>query len=362
MRNRLFAIASALCAALAPLSGAAQVDFGSVFSKFKLEARADAEVLSSDRDDATAYGMRGRYFNLMVGGDLGEGFSYYFRQRLKAEPGSIKFFDNTDFMWLNYQLSDQWRVRLGKDAMAVGGYEYDAAPIDVYMESEYWNNFYCFQLGASVAYTTADGRQSFVAQVTQSPYIQTRGYEWNSGLLAYNFEWLGSIGQNVHTLFSTSMMQRDPGQKFVNLTVLGTQVAYGRWDSYLDLMHQVLDADEWGKVWGVVWRCNYRLSPRWTLFAKFSHEENRSLVQDYSLPGSWFNEVDGLVPTSRVYSKAGLGVEFHPKGMQNVRLHGYVAMLHEDNLDQPVGTADLNYLTCNLGFTWAVDVRNIFKK
>ena len=332
----------------------AQTDWGSVFNKFKLEARFDAEVQNAS---STSYGLHGRYFNLMVGGDLGNGFSYYFRQRLRAEEGSIHFFDNTDFLYVDYQASDNWRLRAGKDAMAVGGYEYDAPPIDEYFVSEYWNNLYCFQLAMSAAYTTDDGRQTFVAQVSQSPYLNSLGLPWNYGLLAYNIEWLGKLGDHVNTLWSTSMIERDrqgSTRHYMNLTMLGTQVCFDRWDAYLDLMHHMLDSDEWGQNIGYVFRLNYRLTPALTLFAKSSWERNESDRDMATI--AW---IDQMVPAGHTYSKNGLGVEYRPHGMESLRMHGYVAYLSDYNksLDQSV-----EGVAVNIGLTWTMDFHQLMKK
>ena len=88
-------------ATLIPLRAQAQTDWGSVFNKFKLEVRADGEYTTTDT--TPNLGFHGKYFNFMLGGDLGGGFSYYFKQRVVADPGTVTFFDNTDFLYLDYR-------------------------------------------------------------------------------------------------------------------------------------------------------------------------------------------------------------------------------------------------------------------
>ena len=126
-----------------------QITWGDAINKLKLEARADGELFTTD--STPNFGFHGKYFNLMLGGNFGSGFSYYFKQRIIANKGSVMFFDNTDFLYLDYKPTANWRLRFGKDAMALGGFEYDAAPIDVYFPTNLWRNIYCFQLGASGA-------------------------------------------------------------------------------------------------------------------------------------------------------------------------------------------------------------------
>lgn len=337
----------------------AQMSWGDVFNKFKLEARADAEwsrqtvnVDGSRLGEAGyPYGIRGRYFNLLVGGNLSDKFSYLFRQRIKAEAGSVSFFDNTDFLWLNYQVNDNWRLRFGKDAMALGGYEYDAPPIDEYFTSNYWDNIYCFQLQASVAYTTDNGRQTFVAQVSQSPYLNSEGLGWDAGLLAYNVEWLGSIGEHINTLWSTSMVERAQGT-YMNLTMLGTQYTSGNISMYLDLMHHALATDDWGKNLGVVFRWNYRVRPNLNLFLKGSYEQNRSEV-DLDSPVA----LDNLMPAGHRMAKYGVGCEYYP--IESVRLHAYVAELSDEVIETKTTS---HSLAVNLGATWTMDFHKLFKK
>ena len=353
----------------------AQVQWDKVFNKFKLEARADVEYThTSDNQNSpeeNLYGIHGRYFNLHLGGDLGEGFSYYFRQRIKAEAGTVNFFDNTDFLYLNYRLSKNWQLRFGKDAMAVGGFEYDAPPIDVYYETNMWDNFYCFQLAASGAYISDDGKQTLMLQVSQSPYVNYHrndmglNVNWNSGLLAYNLYWAGSLGKNVKTLWGASLMERERGH-FLGYLCLGTQVVFDRWDWYVDLMHHSLANDDWGKNYGIVSRANFRLNKSWTLFVKGSYEQNESEVDVNGLAataaGTSYVGMDFLMPKpGHSYARYGVGFEYHPKGLASVRFHGYVAEMTES---YTVANQDITEhgLNVNLGATWTVDFYSMFKK
>ena len=167
LKTRILTITAVALMLLIPTHTNAQVAWDEVFNKFKLEVRADGEITTTD--STPNLGFHGKYFNFMLGGDLGGGFSYYFKQRIVANPGTVTFFDNTDFLYLDYMPNQNWRLRFGKDAMALGGFEYDASPIDVYFPTNLWRNIYCFQLAASGAYITADGNHTFIAQVSNSP-------------------------------------------------------------------------------------------------------------------------------------------------------------------------------------------------
>ena len=235
----------------------AQVDFSDVFSKLKMEVRADGECTTTDT--TPSLGFHGKYFNIMIGGDLGGHFSYYFKQRIVANPGTVTFFDNTDFLYLDYKPTQNWRIRFGKDAMALGGFEYDASPIDVYFPTNMWRNIYCFQLGASGAHISNDGNHTLIAQVTNSPYINYGDLSYDAGLVSYNLYWAGNMG-HFHTLWSTSMVEYKWGY-FLNMIMLGNQLTYDKWDIYFDIMHHALSWNDWGKNIGFVSCANYYFTP-----------------------------------------------------------------------------------------------------
>ena len=373
MKTKIITLAATAALLLVSRSAEAQVKWGDVFNKFKLEARADAEYQNrrTAQADTTLYGpdsyygIHGRYFNLHLGGNLGDNFSYYFRQRIKAEAGTVNFFDNTDFLYLNYRPSQNLQLRFGKDAMAVGGFEYDAPPIDVFYETNMWDNFYCFQLAASGAYITDDGRQTLMLQVSQSPYVNYRRAsdyptDWNSGLLAYNLYWAGAIGDHVQTLWGVSMMERERG-KFLNFISLGTKASLGDLDFYVDLMHHALASDDWGKNLGIVSRWNYHLSPSLTLFAKGSYEQNKSQVDLDGLEAATaaaapYLGMDFLMPNpGHSYGRYGIGTEYYPT--ESVRLHAYLAYMTDSHDDITESTWNVN-----LGATWTMDFHKLFAK
>ena len=58
-----------------------QVVFAPVFTQIRLEARADFDYFHINQDDVLddPLGFHGKYFNFVVGGDLNDKFSYFFR-------------------------------------------------------------------------------------------------------------------------------------------------------------------------------------------------------------------------------------------------------------------------------------------
>lgn len=350
----------------------AQVVFSPVFSQIRLEARADfdydhIETWSALTDPSTTnanpYGFHGKYFNFIVGGDLNDKFSYFFRQRIIAQPGHVSLFDNTDFLYLTYHPNKNWMFRLGKDALAVGGFEYDAAPIDVLFSTNYWDNFYCFQLGGAAAYKSSNGNHTLLAQVANSPYIYygaalgtARGQEWRTGLLAYSLFWSGKFG-HFNTLYSVNMFER-PDHGYMNYIALGNKLIYKRWDLYVDLIHHALAADDWGKNFAAVVCFNFHLTDDFNIYGKGSYEQNLSEV-DFLNPNTL--GLDCLIPAGNRFTKYGFGFEYNPSFCKDVRLHGVLSYCH-NSVENMAGNVNnySNTITANIGITWHMNIHRMF--
>ena len=349
-----------------------QVVFSPVFTQIRLEARADfdyqhVETWSALTDPSTTtsnpYGFHGKYFNFVVGGDLNDKFSYFFRQRIIAQPGHVSMFDNTDFLYLTYHPNKNWMFRLGKDALAVGGFEYDAAPIDVLFSTNYWDNFYCFQLGGAAAFKSDDGNHMLLAQVANSPYVYygaplgtALGSEWRTGLLAYSLFWSGKFG-HFNTLYSVNMFER-PDHGYMNYIALGNKLTYDRWDVYYDLIHHALADDDWGKNFAAVFCFNFHLTKDFNIYGKCSYEQNHSEV-DFLNTSSL--GLDCLIPAGHSYTKYGFGFEYNPSFCKDVRLHGVLSYCR-NGIENAAGEENdrTNTITANIGITWHMNIHRMF--
>ena len=225
----------------------------------------------------------------------------------------------------------------------IGGWEYDRAPIDLYFCSEFWNNVSCYQLGASVAYTTNKGNDTILFQACQSPYDNS-----DTNYFAYNLYWSGTHGCYT-ALWSFNLMQYAPG-KYDKYIALGNQFKFGDAKLQLDLMNRGPKAkDLLFDNFSIMGEFSYLVANRVNIFVKATYDK----IGNSSVTAS------GLIPGTEI-TRVGGGVEYYPlggRGNRDVRLHAAYAYNFGTNTNTITpGTAlgKGSYLT--VGLTWRIDI------
>ena len=139
-----------------------------LFAVFTAHAQLVESVYFDTRGSVAANGnqfsLKAEYLNLHVRGNLAPNLSYQLRQRFTKpffKEGSP--LNATDILSLTWDISPRWSVSAGKLPIFQGGYEWDAAPIDVY----FWNGFAEFipeiyALGGSLFFNPATGQLVFL--------------------------------------------------------------------------------------------------------------------------------------------------------------------------------------------------------
>ena len=341
------------------------------FTTLKLEVRADFDVIAefygvkSDRTDSPAdtwdtthYGFNGRYFNLCLGGEFGKGFSYYFRQRIIANKGTSSLFDNTDFLYLQYDFKDHWAVRVGKEALAIGGFEYDAPPIDVLYYTYFWGQVYCFQLAGHLSYTDSEGRNKLTLQAATSPYIyyEGTGNEWKKGLFGYSLMWNGNF-PHFQTIYSVNFFERKRG-KFVNYIVLGNKLQFGFWSWYIDYQNRAFSLDRhFFDNFSVVSQMNFAVKS-FNLFLKGGYDQN--MVDAPSVLDPTVEAMDYMMLPGYGRLFYGLGLEYRPSKCPSVRIHAFVN--RSVLFPRYTGMEMCGTINGNIGLTWQIDFLRYFKR
>ena len=318
--------------------------------KVGIEARFDYlnQAVAGVHSDAGS-GFKVRYFNLRLDGQISPKFSYSWRQRFNRANSISEFAQNTDWLHLTYKPTQNWAISAGKQVLMIGGWEYDRAPMDLYFCSEFWNNVNCYQIGASVAYTTNAGNDTILFQACQSPYDTTNG---GVDYYAYNLYWSGSHGCYT-ALYSLNFMQYAPG-KFDKYIALGNQFKFGDATIQIDLMNRGPKVkDLLFDNFSIMGEVSYLIADRVNLFAKATYDK----IGDSSISAS------GLIPGTEI-TRVGGGVEYYPMGGQgnrDVRLHAAYGYNFGTNTN-PDGTALDKGSYFTVGLTWRIDVMQAVTK
>lgn len=296
------------------------------------DARADF-TYGTTTGEGYSSGIHGRYLNLMVNGEILPGLTYDWRQRLNkfGECASDVFYA-TDWLYLNYQPIKNLSVQAGKQVVQMGGYEYDAAPINVFIASMFWDHFACYQFGASATYHSNNGKHALTLQACNSPFQKIGSSCW-----AYNLFWSGDMGP-FHTLWSVNMMEYERG-RFTNYISLGNKLDIGKFCIEADIMNRATSRQPFFfSDYTAIGKAEY--SPAWWLIimAKGGYEDYRPH------------------PGAEEHLKKpfyGGGMEFFPfkKLGRNLRLHAIwssTCQIDGSRVDQ-----------MNIGIKWRV---NVFKK
>lgn len=313
----------------------------------KFDVRADAVYNNSDYFKEGAqenFGFAGKYLKFALSGNISDKFSYAFRYRIYKDNGTPSdFFGSVDWVYLAYQINKNFSISAGKEVVAVGGYEYDKAPIDVYYWSDYWNNLDPpFQFGTSFNFHSTDGNHTLKFQVTNSPFSK----QSLEGLFAYNLIWYGKMNW-FESIYSVNFMEYEKGN-FINYLALGNKFTFNWFSWELDYMNRAsFKQDNFFADFSVVSNMNFALSDHWNLFVKGGYDQNKA--QDATVLREM--AYDRYVAPGTQYAFYGAGVEFYPiKSLKNLlRVHAFV---YGNNAKG----AQAQVLSFNLGIRWQMKV------
>lgn len=349
MMRKLFATL-ALAATVCPLMGADHAcqkqEEKTGVVKLDIIARIDWQYHRPfDELDDSQTGFKGRYLMLKVDGEILPGLSYSWRQRLNKTHFDQAFFDATDWLYVNYAVKG-WNFQAGKEVVAIGGWEYDRAPYNLFGTSVFWNNIPCFQLGVSAGYNVTEADR-LTAQVTQSPFFTPE----NRNLYSYNLMWSAHHGV-FDALYSANLIEYIKGH-YINYLALGNKFTFGKWGIELDLMNRASSRQAFlFKDSSVMGEVSFSPSKRWTIHAKVTYDVNKSGT-----------DADYVVTDGTELTMAGGGVEFYPlkKQRTSLRLHAnaYYSWGKNANAGELMQSKTL---LASVGLTWDMNLLNIKRK
>lgn len=308
--------------------------------RMDVEARLDYQwrTVDGNTDDSQS-GFDPKYLTMRIDGMILPGLTYSWRQRFNK---SQSLFNSTDWVYLNYA-TGRWNFQGGKEVVAIGGYEYDENPIDVYAYSVFCYNVNCYSWGVSAGYniTPAD-RLTF--QVVESPFATSE----NRNIYGYNLMWTGRHGC-FESIYSVNLMEYAKG-KYINYISLGSKFDIDKVTLELDLMNRAASHQTFFfKDCSLVADLNYRPSGRWNIHGKYSYDVNHSGTM-----------ADMVVANGTELSMAGAYAEFFPLSSRRHRLRLHAGCFYAwgkngnpDNLMQD------KTLFLSAGLTWDMNLLNI---
>jgi len=326
---------------------AAQVAEAQSVSLLNAESRFGYELENTDGksiDENT--GFKGQYLLFRIDGEVTENLTFSYRQRLNKNTDQT-FWDATDWLQFAWKTTEQLTLSAGKQIVAIGGYEYDRAPIDLYYCSEFWNNISCYQMGVSASYE-ATPHDQLLLQLCNSPFRTWAG----NNTYAANLIWYGQHGW-WETMSSLNMMQYS-SNSWINYIAIGNKFNMSPSLSLeLDLMNRATSGHDFLlKDCSLMSELSYKTDDRLRLFAKYTYDVNRT-----------GEEGDYMVMDGTELSLVSAGAEFHPlaKYRDEFRLFAVCSYSFGTN-SNPVGTTRDRQLLAQLGMKVKLDLFTALKK
>lgn len=339
------AILAAMCTV--PVMATGEPEVTDEIVRLDVDARLDYQRDWNDGhvvDDNT--GFEGKYLVIRVDGAITGNLSYSWRQRLNKNHNDGSFFDATDWVYLNYNINDRWSVAGGKQVVAIGGWEYDRAPIDLYGCSVFWNNIPCYQIGASATYRlTGSDRLSF--QFCESPFFRTDYRD----MYAYNLMWSGSHGL-YSSLWSANLIEYAP-KRYITYLALGNRFDFGKVALELDLMNRAASRQAvFFKDWSLMAELSYRPTAKWNLHLKGTYDRNATTTG-----------ADLCVLAGTKMTMLGGGLEYFPlvSSKHTLRLHANCYYSTGTNANPGDVMQDKTVLF-DLGVKWSMNILSLKRK
>lgn len=294
--------------------------------------------------DRSNSGFTAKYLIFKLNGTLTEGLTYSWRQRLNRPLLDGQVFEATDWLYLQYRRGPVY-VSGGKEIVAIGGFEYDAYPVNLYGTSLFWANVPCFQLGATVGFDVSE-RTNLKFQVSQSPFHTKE----NRAMYAYNLMWTGNYGR-YHAMWSANMLETTENH-YINYIMLGNRLDFGPVTVSADLMNRYARHQAFfGKDMSIIGEVKWTLNPAWAIHAKWTYDVNKSDT-----------DADQLVLAGTSQHMIGGGVEYFPLLKKRTSLRFHLNCYH--SWGENTNTADVmrgKTTMLDLGVTWHMDLFHLRK-
>lgn len=250
-------------------------------------------------------GFEGKYLMMRLDGRIVDGLTYSWRQRFNKAAFDGSFFDATDWVYVSYA-THGFDFTAGKQAVAIGGWEYDRNPVDLYSTGVFWQNVACWQMGVSAGWQFTDN-DHLQFQASQSMFHTGE----NKNMYGYSLLWRARHGL-WQPIWSVNLTEYAKG-KYINYIMLGNRFDYRNVALEFDLMNRYAGGQAFLlRDCSLVADISWRISPAWKVHGKYTYDANKA-----------HNGADSFVLEGTELNMAGAGVEYYPlrKKRTSLRLH-----------------------------------------
>lgn len=284
-----------------------------------------------------------RFDHVMIGiyGNITEKLSYKYLQRLNKGTKAFEtenLSGTIDYAYIRYQIDPRFAVTAGRQALFVGGFEYNEYPIDVYDYSGVTNNITCYLTGVNLFYAPRSNQEIGIQVVNNRAGSVEEAFgripedvERPWAPLYYSLAWNSHYADNrLQFRYAATAGELMKG-KWVFMISGGQQVDIGKFSAFLDILYHrsAIDhlgvirrmvTDGEGNAWDgiaesveyltLVSEVNYRFLPRWNIHLKGFYDrasvyKKKDIFEEGNYLSSWGYQG---------------GIEFFPMADRNMHL------------------------------------------
>lgn len=284
-----------------------------------------------------------RFDHVMIGiyGNITEKLSYKYLQRLNKGTKAFEtenLSGTIDYAYIRYQIDPRFAVTAGRQALFVGGFEYNEYPIDVYDYSGVTNNITCYLTGVNLFYALRSNQEIGIQVVNNRAGSVEEAFgripedvERPWAPLYYSLAWNSHYADNRLQLRYAATAGELMKGKWVFMISGGQQVDIGKFSAFLDILYHrsAIDhlgvirrmmTDGEGNAWDgiaesveyltLVSEVNYRFLPRWNIHLKGFYDrasvyKKKDIFEEGNYLSSWGYQG---------------GIEFFPMADRNMHL------------------------------------------
>ncbi len=323
-------------------------------------------------EDSNKWSFRTDHIMLGIYGNITDRLSYNYRHRLNynGKAFSTENLNNSlDYAFLRYDVNNHFAVTAGRQAVLVGGFEYQQYPIDVYDYSGISNNLTSYLTGINFAIKPVEN-QEIVVQVLnnrtgtmEEAYGNSLDYaiEKPSAPLHYGVGWNSSYCNNKLQLRYAAVAGELAKNKWVFMLSGGQQLSLNKFNIFLDLFYHRSAIDHLGVIrnmgatnqlvrdveyFTVSSEFNYRFLPKWNIRIKGFH--NRAYISKESQTMKKGNYL-----SSWTYQG---GLEFFPFADNNLHVFLNCTGVAYSGAKVAYNTDTKNTMRLSLGFVYRLPI------